>query len=114
MSEDKNSMADAINLNEEEVTVTLSLDDGRELECIALGIFEAGGREYIALLPAEETEDEDEGDVYLYRYSETEDGEPQLDNIESDEEYEIASEAFDEMLDGMEFDELVGEDEVED
>ena len=114
MSEDKNSMADAINLNEEEVTVTLSLDDGRELECIALGIFEAGGREYIALLPADETEDEDEGDVYLYRYSETEDGEPQLDNIESDEEYEIASEAFDEMLDGMEFDELVGEDEVED
>ena len=114
MAEDKNSMADAINLNEEEVTVTLSLDDGRELECIALGIFEAGGREYIALLPADETEDEDEGDVYLYRYSETEDGEPQLDNIESDEEYEIASEAFDEMLDGMEFDELVGEDEVED
>ena len=114
MSEDKNSMADAINLNEEEVTVTLSLDDGRELECIALGVFEAGGREYIALLPAEETEDEDDGDVYLYRYSETADGDPQLDNIESDEEYEIASDAFDELLDGMEFDELVGEDEVED
>ena len=47
---------------------------------------------------------------YLYRYFE-ENGNPQLANIEDDEEYEIASDAFDEMLDNAEFDELVdGED----
>ena len=39
-------------------------------------------------------------------------GNPQLDNIDSDEEYALASEAFDEMLDSMEYDELVGEDEL--
>ena len=76
------------NSPEEEMTVTLTLDDDRELECIVLTIFEAGGRDYIALLPTE-GEESDEGEVYLYRYSEI-DGEPQLDNIEDDEEYEIA------------------------
>ena len=57
------------------------------------------------------------GDVYkrqyLYRYSETEDGTPNLDNIEDDDEYEIVAEAFDELLDAQEYDELVGEVEEE-
>ena len=52
-------------------------------------------------------------EVYLYRYSETEDGTPNLDNIEDDDEYEIVAEAFDELLDAQEYDELVGEDEEE-
>ncbi len=99
------------NSPEEEMTVTLTLDDDRELECIVLTIFEAGGRDYIALLPTE-GEESDEGEVYLYRYSEI-DGEPQLDNIEDDEEYEIAADAFDEFLDEQEYDEIVGEDELD-
>ena len=78
-----------------------------------LTIFEAGEREYIALLPMEGA-DAEEGEVYLYRYSETEDGEPVLDNIEDDDEYEIVADAFDELLDSQEYDELIGEDELED
>ena len=106
-------MADEKNLNEEEeMTVTLTLDDDTELECVVLTIFTAGERDYIALLPME-GEDSEEGEVYLYRYSETEDGTPVLDNIEDDDEYEIVADAFDEMLDDQEYDELVGEDEVE-
>ena len=35
----------------------------------------------------------------------TEDGEPDLGNIEDDEEYEIAADAFDEWMDSQEFDE---------
>ena len=54
--------------------------------------------------------DADDGEVYLYRYTEK-DGQPELDNIESDEEFEIVSEAFDEVLDAAEYDELAGEDE---
>lgn len=82
-------MADEKNLNEEEqeMTVTLTLDDDTEVECVVLTIFNAGEREYIALLPVEGA-DSEEGEVYLYRYSETEDGEPALDNIEDDDEYE--------------------------
>ena len=106
-------MADEKNLNEEEeMTVTLTLDDDTEVECGVLTIFTAGERDYIALLPME-GEDSEEGEVYLYRYSETEDGTPVLDNIEDDDEYEIVADAFDEMLDDQEYDELVGEDEVE-
>ena len=82
------------------------------MECVVLTIFTAGERDYIALLPME-GEDSEEGEVYLYRYSETEDGTPVLDNIEDDDEYEIVADAFDEMLDDQEYDELVGEDEVE-
>lgn len=107
-------MADEKKMNEEEqeMTVTLTLDDDTEVECVVLTIFNAGEREYIALLPMEGV-DSEEGEVYLYRYSETEDGEPNLDNIEDDDEYEIVAEAFDELLDSQEYDELVGEDEAE-
>ena len=107
-------MADEKNLHEEEqeMTVTLSLEDDTEVECVVLTIFNAGEREYIALLPVEGA-DSEEGEVYLYRYSETEDGEPTLDNIEDDDEYEVVADAFDELLDAQEYDELVGEDELE-
>lgn len=110
MAEDTNL---ELNEPEDEMTVTLTLDDGTELECLVLSIFEAGKRDYIALLPVEGIESED-SEVYLYRYSEDENGEPTLDNIESDEEYDIVSDAFDELLDAEEYDELVGEDELED
>ena len=107
-------MADEKNLNEEEqeMTVTLTLDDDTEVECVVLTIFNAGEREYIALLPVEGA-DSEEGEVYLYRYSETEDGEPALDNIEDDDEYEIVADAFDELLDDQEFDELVSEEDLD-
>lgn len=97
---------------QEEMTVTLTLDDGTEVECIVLTIFEAGNRDYIALLPTEGAESE-EGEVYLYRYTESEDGDPTLENIEDDDEYEIVADAFDELLDEQEYDELVEGDEEE-
>ena len=97
----------------EEMTVTLTLDDGKELECVVLTIFPAGDKEYIALLPMEDEEAE-EGEVYLYRYTEDEDGLPNLENIEDDEEYDIVADAFDELLDEQEYDELIGEDELDD
>ena len=96
---------------EEQGTVTLTLDNDQELECAIIGIFPAGDKEYIALLPLEGPEAE-EGEVFLYRYIETEGEEPTLENIESDEEYEIVADAFDELLDSAEYDEIVGEDEL--
>lgn len=90
-------------------TVTLSLEDGREVECSILRIFPAGGARYIALLPLKDNDDEE---VYLYRYDEDESGEPSLGYIDSDEEYELVSDAFEEELDAMEMEELA--DEAED
>lgn len=94
----------------EEGTVTLTLDDDTEVECGIVAIYPAGDKEYIALLPLNGSDDA-EDEVYIYRYFEDADGEPQLENIESDEEYEIAADAFDEMLDSEEYDELVDAEE---
>ena len=93
----------------EEVTVTLTLDDGSEMECLVLNIFTVENQDYIALMPMDALESEEGGEVFLYRFEETEDGELNLGNIENDEEFEMVSEAFDEFLDEKEFDEVFGD-----
>ena len=91
---------------DEYMTVTLTLDNDEVVECAVLTIFSANEQDYIALLPLDENlEPNEAGDVYLYQYNETEDGEPDLGNIEDDDEYEIAADAFDEWMDSQEFDE---------
>lgn len=93
----------------EECIVTITLEDDSTIDCVVLTIFEAGGREYIAVAP----DDEDSDEVYLYRYKELEDGQPELENIETDEEYEIVSDAFDEILDEQDFEDLLEDEEAE-
>lgn len=101
MSKENNNM-------EEVLTVTLTLDDDEVVECAVLTTYEANGKEYIALLPLDENGESESGDVYLYRYAEV-DGEPTLENIEDDDEYEIAADAFDEWMDEQDFDDMYGE-----
>ena len=93
------------NLEEDVITVPLTLDNDEVVECAVLTTYEAGGNEYIALLPMDEAGEEATVDVYLYRYREVA-GEPTLENIDDDEEYEIAADAFDEWMDEQEFEEL--------
>ena len=93
----------------EEVTVTLTLDNDEEIECAVLTIYSVDDKEYIALLPLDEEGDNEEGDVFIYRYVETADGEPTLENIEDDDEYEAAADAFDEWLDEQEFEDMIEE-----
>lgn len=97
------------NMAQEEMTVELELDEGR-VTCSVVTIFTAGEKDYIALLPLDENGDNTEGDVWIYGYSENPEDpneEPELRYIEDDEEYERASDAFDEYLDSCEFDELL-------
>ncbi len=78
---------------EEYPTIKLTLDDDRELECIVLEIFKVEQQEYIALLPNGEEQ------ALLYRFNEEEEAEgPQLENIENDEEFNIVSEVFLELM----------------
>lgn len=91
----------------EDIRVTLSLEDGSEAECSILTIFDVDDQDYIALIPLEEDGSENpEGEVYIYRYFEDEEGNPSLENIESDEEYEIVADRFDELLDEAEYEEM--------
>lgn len=95
------------NLEDDDMFVTLDLDDGSSVECQILTIFEADGRDYIALLPLDENGDGNEdGEVFIYRYSEDAEGNPSLENIEDDDEYEVVSDRFDELLDEAEFEDL--------
>ena len=92
--------------NHEYDSITLSLDDGTELNCIVLDIFSVDNKDYIALQP-EEGESED--NVFLYRFIQEEDGDPQLLNIEEDDEFEAVADAFEELLDSQEYDDMFDE-----
>lgn len=102
-------MADNTLKNDDtDILVTLDLDDGSQVECEILTIFTVDKQDYIALLHVDDAgEPNEEGEVYIYRYSEDADGNPSLENIESDEEYEAVSDRFDELLDEAEFEEAV-------
>ena len=99
---------------DEEMTVTLELDDDTTVVCSIVTILEVQGTDYIVLLPLDENGENEDGEVWFYRYSENPDDpneEPELGFIDSDEEYEAVADAFDEYLDGVEFDEIVEEEE---
>lgn len=81
-----------------EDTITLVLDNGQEIECDILAIFPVQKQFYVALMPQVPVEGYDEGEYFLYRYQS--DGENvTLSSIESDEEWEIAEDKFEELLD---------------
>ncbi len=95
--------------NDEEMTVTLDLEDGSSVECAIVTILTVNNQDYIALLPLDENGENEDGEVWFYRYSENEDDpneEPVLDYIDDDDEYEAVADAFDEFLDTQEFDEI--------
>ena len=86
--------------NDTDVMVTLDLDDGTELDCEILTIFDIGSQNYIVLLPVDENGTPyDYENVVIYRYFENDDGEPYLDNIKDDEEYERVAKRFQELQD---------------
>ena len=90
--------------DDSDIRVTLSMDDGSSVECEILTIFDTDGQNYIALLPLNENEEPNEdGEVFIYRYIEDEEGNPSLENIENDAEYEAVADRFDELLDDAEF-----------
>ena len=80
-------------------TITLTMDDDSEVECSILGIFPVKENEYIALLPLDENGQSPDGEVYLYRFSTTENGDPVLSNIEEDDEYAAVADAFNKIID---------------
>jgi uncharacterized protein YrzB (UPF0473 family) len=99
--------ANEIEDDPDDYRVTLDLDDGTSIECAILTILEVDGQDYIVLVPVDENDEPvDEGEVFIYRYFEDEDGTPSLGNIEEGDEFDRVSEAFDEFLDEQEFDSM--------
>ena len=101
MSNMNNTNNDEEIFDPQEMFVTLDLDDGSQLECQILTIFDVDNQNYIALVPVDNDEE-----VIFYRYFEDEEGNPSLENIDSDDEFDAVSDRFDELLDEEEFDQM--------
>ena len=87
-------MADERNIEVEETEViTLEFDDGSEVECEIMGVFDFNGKEYIALIPDDGTDD-----VYIYGYQEVGEDEFELVDIEDDAEFEAVVAEFDKIM----------------
>jgi uncharacterized protein YrzB (UPF0473 family) len=74
--------------------LTLEFDDGEEVECEIMGVFEVEGKEYIALIPNDGTDD-----VYIYGYKEIGEEEFELIDIDDDAEFEKVSKEFESITD---------------
>ena len=81
-------------IEEEAEFITLEFEDGTEVEAEIMGIFEVDGKEYIALIP-----DDDSDDVYLYGYNEVSEEEFELIDIEDDDEFDKVVKVFEELTD---------------
>ncbi len=95
---------------DEEMTVTMELDNGESVTCAIITILTVNEKDYIVLLPLDENGENNDGEVWIYGYKEDEsdpNAEPELFFIDNDEEYDAVSDAFDEYLDNAEFDELL-------
>ena len=84
---------------DDDVVVTLDLDDGSEVTCEILTIFDVDDMDYIVLLPIEENGKavDDDSTCFIYRYLEDENGTPTLDNILDDDEYDRVAARFEEL-----------------
>ncbi|MCR5182395.1 MAG: DUF1292 domain-containing protein [Clostridia bacterium] len=78
---------------EEADIITLEFDDDKEVECEIMGVFDCDGKEYVALIPHDDTDD-----VYLYGYKEVGDDEFELIDIEDDAEFEKVVREFDAIM----------------
>ncbi len=87
-----------------EDTITLSLADG-DVECAIVASFPLNEKNYVALLPLTVLEGMTEDEILLYSY--TRNGEEfELQEITEEEEFELAADAFDEMLDEAAFNDM--------
>lgn len=87
-----------------EDTITLTLETG-DVECAIMAAFPAADKDYIALLPLEPIEGIEEDEVLLYSY--VKHGEDiELGMITDEDEFELAADAFDELLDEEAFEDM--------
>ena len=93
-----------------EMTISVEDENGKKIPCEALSIFPVGKRQYIALLPQGSSADDD---IWLYRFVPVGTEEFNLEDIESDEEFDRVAAAFEGMVDGAELDTILDELEIE-
>ncbi|MCM1245565.1 MAG: DUF1292 domain-containing protein [Roseburia sp.] len=97
----------------EEMQVSLELEDGTQLECEVVYIFEWEGDDYAVLTPVDEKIEE----IYFFGIEiEDNNGEPEITllQIDDDDTLEALADVFDEILDNEELDRFGEPEEDED
>ena len=82
-------------VQDEAAIITLEFDDGEVIECEEMGIFDYDGKDYIALIPLDGSDD-----VYIYGYNEVGEDEFELVDIKDDSLFAKVVEEFDTIMDG--------------
>lgn len=80
--------------NEEVEVITLTLDDDSELECAVIGIFPFEEKDYIALMPLDGDEVDEDASVLLYEYNEVGDDDLELVFIEDEDYFNKVADEF--------------------
>ncbi|MDY6323616.1 MAG: DUF1292 domain-containing protein [Catonella sp.] len=93
--------ADKPNLPDMSISVTM--DDGREVMCDVLTIFPVEGKQYIALEPPKEISD----DIWLYRFVPVGSEEFNVEGIDDDDEFNSVCDAFSQMVENSELDTIL-------
>ncbi|MDO5410314.1 MAG: DUF1292 domain-containing protein [Lachnospiraceae bacterium] len=75
-----------INLDDKIIQITT--DDGEQIDCLIMLKYVMESKDYIAVMPLKNNP---EGDIYLFRMIKNR---TELENIEDEDEYERAAEAF--------------------
>lgn len=78
---------------EDDDIITLEYDDGTTMECEIMGVFPLGEKDYVALIPHDDSDD-----VYIYRYQEYDDGTFEIESIEDENEFNKAASEFDAIM----------------
>ena len=82
--------------------VTITTDDGREIEFVEIAELTVLGRLFTILQPTEELEDLDEDDVLIFEVIKDEDGNDIVELVDDDATIDAVSEAFYALSEGEE------------
>lgn len=110
---DKNQKLLFSDSDEETVVITLTDEDGQDIdaEIMAALEIEEFGKEYVAVMPQQATEDLAEGEALILEYSEDVEGNPQFAPVEDEDEFEVVAQAFNQLFEDP--DEFLEDDEDE-
>ena len=110
---DKNQKLLFSDSDEETVVITLTDEDGQDIdaEIMAALEIEEFGKEYVAVMSQQATEDLAEGEALILEYSEDAEGNPQFAPVEDEDEFEVVAQAFNQLFEDP--DEFLEDDEDE-
>ena len=86
--------------DEEPEIITLEFEDDTTVDCEVMGIFSHDDKDYIALIPQDDSDD-----VYIYGYQEYDDGTYELNDIEDDKLFKDVVGEFESIINDDEDDE---------